>query len=230
MSSLSAAAAAPSSIADAVLPTFAKGVLNLLAVWPALRLAVSHHWGGRQGVTDLAEDLVDLFYSTATDVEQPTPTTTATPDTDDIESVLLHVVEHAFNVSLEDGSEQTVARDLLALWNEAVARLAQPTDAQRQQPGLFEKFAAAADKAKAQDGAQPFAAQCARAPGDEADEDDDDDDDDDDDSNSDMEDAELAARGPAGDVEMDVDSTRQAHEPTVDEDGFTLVTKKSSRR
>ncbi|KAK4047273.1 hypothetical protein OIO90_006234 [Microbotryomycetes sp. JL221] len=212
--------AEPTHIADAVLPTFAKAVLNVLTVWPALRLAVSHHWGGRQGTTELAEDLVDLFYSTATEVDAA-PNTTAVPDVDDIEAVLLHVVSHAFNVSLEDGSETTIARDLLALWQECVARCVTPPP---HSSALFEKFAAAADKAKAEDGDRKFSAQ--RAGADENGDDDSDDstdDDESDDNGMDMDEA-TSSRGTTH------DDTRGQLEPEVDDEGFTLVTKKSGSR
>lgn len=206
------------SIPDQILPTYARGVFAVLHMWPALRIAVQQGWGGNEGRTALAEDIVDLFYTTATEAPASTPATDAVPDQEDIEDVLLHVVTHAFHVLLEDGSEVTIAKDLTALWLECVSRAGQTppfSDA-----GLMEKFEAAADKAKAEDGVKQYAVQRG------ADDDSDDEDDSGDDSDEEMEgveEAQPAAAAAAG-------PSRPKEEPEIDEDGFQTVTKKKGGR
>ena len=212
----SSSAAVP--IPDQVLPVFAQGTIALLHIWPALRIAISQGWGGSEGRIHLAEDIVDLFYTTASEAVSETATITAesalVPDQDDIEAVLLHVLSHAFNITLEDGSEATIAKDLTALWRECIGRATTPPP---HQPGMLERFAAAAEKAKAEDGVQRYGAQ--RAGGDESDSDDDDDDDGE--SDEEMEGVEET---PAA------SSSRPREEPIIDDDGFQMVTKKGGRR
>ena len=226
---MSAAQAPQPSAEDLALVTFARSTLDLLTFWPALRIAVQQGWGGQTGITHLAEDIVDVFYTTATqDISttnaNPTPPTADTavvPETDDIEDVLLHVLSHEFNITLEDGSETLIAKDLVGLWRECIHRaVTSPPYAS----GLTEKFAAGAAKARAEDGVRQYAAQ---AEGDSSD----DDDDDSDDEMDDEDDVEMS--------EEHVHSASCSHghshaprrqEPEVDEDGFQMVTKKAGRR
>ena len=89
---------------------FARGVIARLAIWPALRLAVSNNWGGPDGAekrTWLASVIVDAF-------EQEDPQ----PDETYIELTLLQVMEDEFETVLEDGSAEGVARDIAKLWDE----------------------------------------------------------------------------------------------------------------
>lgn len=141
------------------------------------------------------------------------------PDQDDIEAVLLHVLSHAFNITLEDASEATIAKDLVALWKECVARATTSTP---QQPGMLERFEAAAEKAKAEDGVSRYSAQ--RAEGEESSEDDDNDDED----GESGEDSDEEMEGVEEQVTAQAPRTRA--EPVVDEDGFEMVQKKGGRR
>ncbi|ORY57408.1 Pre-rRNA-processing protein TSR2-domain-containing protein [Leucosporidium creatinivorum] len=209
------ASAAP-SVPDLVLGPFAKSTIDILHVWPALRIAISQGWGGAEGRIHLAEDIVDLFYTTAAEAVSETATITAetalVPDQDDIEAVLLHVLSHAFNITLEDGSEATIAKDLTALWKECVTRVTTPPP---HQPCMIERFAEAATKAKAEDGVQRYGAQRAG----------------DDDSDSDDESGEDSDEEMEGVEEAPVaSSSRPKEEPVVDDDGFQMVTKKGGRR
>jgi pre-rRNA-processing protein TSR2 len=209
------ASAAP-SVPDLALPSFAKSAIDILHVWPALRIAISQGWGGAEGRIHLAEDIVDLFYTTAAEAVSETATITAetalVPDQDDIEAVLLHVLSHAFNITLEDGSEATIAKDLTALWKECVTRVTTPPP---HQPSMIERFAEAATKAKAEDGVQRYGAQRAG----------------DDDSDSEDESGEDSDEEMEGVEEAPVaSSSRPKEEPVIDEDGFQMVPKKGGRR
>lgn len=214
---------------DLALVTFARATLDLLTFWPALRIAVQQGWGGQTGITHLAEDIVDIFYTTATqDISTtgpppsaPTAETALVPETDDIEDVLLHNLSHEFNISLEDGSEATIAKDLVSLWKECIGRAVTPLP---YPAGLIERFAAAAAKAKAEDGVRSYAAQREG----ESDDEDFSGSDSDDDMDEDVE---------MGEAHVHTAECSHGHshaprraEPEVDEDGFQMVTKKSGRK
>ena len=100
-----------STSSDVVPPTsilFARGVIARLAYWPALRIAVDQGWGGPESAqkrTWLASVIVDAFE------EQIPP-----PDTQYIEELLLQVMEDEFTTNLEDGSAESVAEDIVRVW------------------------------------------------------------------------------------------------------------------
>jgi pre-rRNA-processing protein TSR2 len=208
-------------IPDFVLPTFAKGTISLLHIWPALRIAISQGWGGPQGRTHLAEDIVDLFYTTASEAVSSTSTVTAAtalvPEQDDIEAVLLHVLSHEFSLTLEDGSEATIARDLVGLWRECVGRA---VSSPPYQPGMLERFEAAAVKAKLEDGAQRYGVQ--REGGEDSEGSDD--------ESGEDSDEEMGELVEGEDVPAEASGSRHKDEPMIDEDGFQTVTKKGGRR
>ncbi|KZT63991.1 hypothetical protein DAEQUDRAFT_646957, partial [Daedalea quercina L-15889] len=88
---------------------FARGVIARLAIWPALRVAVTENWGGPAAAekrTWLASVLVDAF-------EQEHPA----PDVLYVEEMLLQVMEDEFDTVLEDGSAEAVAQDVVAMWD-----------------------------------------------------------------------------------------------------------------
>lgn len=246
-STSSAAAAAPAPAApqpsaeDLALGLFARASLDLFDVWPALRLAISHGWGGngQEGKTALAEDIVDLFYTVATSgvgsSTQSANTSTSTqeggvpvPAQDEVEQTLTYVIGNEFDVDLEDGSETAVARDLIALWRECIQRVQQQQASG--QPGeegpLAKKFREGAERARAQDGQQRFAAQ--RQGGDGADDDEDETSSEEDDDDEEDEDDEM--EGVVDEPAPQLVESRP--EPVVDEDGFELVQpkKKGGRR
>lgn len=139
-----------------------------------------------------------------------TSTAVILPELDDIEEVILHVISHDFSLTLEDGSERLVARDLHKLWKECLARSASgglpPAEGD---DGLKEKFEAAAEKARSEDGVRRYEAKREGVSDDEDSEDGTDMDEDDD---EDMEDGEG--------------QSKQKDEAVIDEDGFQMVGKK----
>lgn len=194
------------SAEEQALNLFASSTLDLLTFWPSLRLAISQGWGrSTQGRIELAEDLVDLFYTTAS------TDSTATPDEDDIESVLLHNLSHEFSLTLEDGSERLIARDLVKLWKECLARVASSATAGGSSSGvgLIERFKEAAEKARAEDGVRVYEAQRDGVSEDEEGSDDDEDED------EEMDGVEESGAGGSG----------SRNEPVIDDDGFELVQK-----
>ena len=89
--------------------SFAKGVVARLALWPALQIAVQNGWGGpdsAQKRTWIASVIVDTF-------EQPTP-----PDAEYIEEMLLQIMDDEFETIVEDGSSESVAKDITNLWKD----------------------------------------------------------------------------------------------------------------
>lgn len=228
------------SLEDQALLLFARSTIDLLHIWPALRLAITHGWGGgtkqsTQGRTHLAEDIVDLFYSTAsTSSSSASSSSTGTgstslteggvnlPAQDEVEETLKWSISQQFDLDLEDGSEMTVAKDLIQLWRECIRRV---MNNQLEVEGeLAKKFRDGAEKAKREDGQQRFAAQ--RAPGQDGEEEDDTTDEDDSEGFETEEDEQM------GEVCAPAPPPRERAEPVVDEDGFEMVQpkKKGGRR
>ncbi|KAF9018134.1 hypothetical protein BDZ89DRAFT_1140209 [Hymenopellis radicata] len=89
---------------------FARGVLARLQTWPTLRLAVQESWGGPNATekrTWLASVLVDAFEEQAD-----------TLDDQYIEEILLQVMSDEFDTQVEDGSAESVALDVVNMWEE----------------------------------------------------------------------------------------------------------------
>jgi pre-rRNA-processing protein TSR2 len=216
------------SLEDQALLLFARSTIDLLHIWPALRLAITHGWGGgtkqsNQGRTHLAEDIVDLFYSSAqTTSSNSTGSSSLSeggvnlPAQDEVEETLKWSISQQFDLDLEDGSEIQVSKDLISLWRECIRRV---INGQSEQEGeLAKKFREGAEKAKREDGQGRFQAQ--RGPGQDGEEDQGDTTDEDDDSDGfeTEEDAEMGdgtAQAPP--------APRERIEPVVDEDGFEMV-------
>ena len=217
---------------DDALPVFARGIVSLLACWPALRIAVTHNWIPKRQAADidpsgqyapetaaekrtrLAEELVDAFYSSYTDPDKAG----ALPDGDEIEDFLVDFVEVEYGVALDDASEVQIAKDCRTLWLDCLAGRAENVD----------RFERMANKAREEDN-DPSRAMRGTRTGEQDDEDDDSD-------SSGAEDTTVrgTASNPNGNGNgMDVDqpsTARQRAEPEVDEDGFTTVAKKGGRR
>ncbi|GAA5935981.1 hypothetical protein JCM3775_003549 [Rhodotorula graminis] len=227
---------------ERALALFARSALDLFDMWPALRLAISHGWGGdgKEGKTAIAEDVVDLFYSAATSgsagassasagagassslMEQGIPL----PAADDVAATLLYVVGNEFDVDLEDGSEVLVARDLVALWRECLGRvLATPAGGDSPEGELAQRFREGAERARAQDrGGARFEAR-REGGGDEDESSDEGSEFDESGSDDEMDGIEEEEHAPQ------LVETRPREEPVVDEDGFELVqTKKKGGR
>lgn len=229
---------------DQALLLFARSTIDLLHIWPALRLAITHGWGGgtkqsTQGRTHLAEDIVDLFYSTASTSSESggggASTSTGStslseggvkvPARDEVEETLKWSISQQFDLDLEDGSEMTVAKDLIALWRECIRRVLDPSGQGEVEGELAKKFREGAEKAKREDGEGRFQAQ--RAPGQEGEDDEEDTTDDDEDSEG----FETEEDEQMGEVEA-APPARERVEPVIDEDGFEMVQpkKKGGRR
>lgn len=228
-STSSSSSSNPASAAEAALPSFARGVVALLAIWPALRLAVTHNWkpsqtavqdpefppeNGGQKRTRLAEELVDAYFSTYT-----SPNTLGkVPESEEIEDFLLDFFEYEYGVKLEDMSEVQVRKDIEELWKECIDRASGQSTSQ----ALLEKFERMADKAKSDD-ADPSKAFRGTTTGNE---------DDDEESGTDGDDSDEQMEG--ADQSRSSASHPNGHhhreEPEVDEDGFTTVTKSSKGR
>ncbi|KDQ14236.1 hypothetical protein BOTBODRAFT_354212 [Botryobasidium botryosum FD-172 SS1] len=109
MSSSIAESPTPSAVAPKLV-LFARGVIAILSVWPVLRLAVDQNWGGPESAakrTYLASEIVDAFESASRQLNQ-----------DDVEDLVLQALAEEFEVVVEDGSSEKVARDVVRLWAE----------------------------------------------------------------------------------------------------------------
>ena len=172
---------------------FARGVIARLAIWATLRIAIQENWGGPHGPakrTWLASTIVDAFEDD----------TIPTPDEQYIEEMLVQVMEDEFETVVEDGSAESVSRDIISLWEEI----------QVGKTDLVLKFEDLADKSR---GKRPNAQE--RAVSDDEGEDEDDWEDEVEGSSENMDEAPAL-----------VDRSEDLREPQVDEDGFTLVQSK----
>ncbi|KAK7438179.1 rRNA accumulation-related protein [Stygiomarasmius scandens] len=171
---------------------FARGVIARLAIWSTLRVAVLESWGGPGAAekrTWLAGVIVDTFE------EQSPP-----PDDQYIEELLLQVMQDEYEVSVEDGSAESVAVDIVRIWEEVSSGKQE----------LVVKFEDLADKLKDK---KPMVE--TQAEGDEEDWEDDGDDESGDDEEGEDEDEPVPQ----------LIERPKKNEPEVDEDGFTLVKK-----
>ncbi|KAF8972925.1 Pre-rRNA-processing protein TSR2-domain-containing protein [Flammula alnicola] len=184
------AAPPPSSV------LFARGVIARLAIWTTLRIAVQENWGGPDASakrTWLASVIVDAF-------EEQVPM----PDDQYIEELLLQVMSDEFEAIVEDGSAESVAQDIVRLWDETCAS----------KQDLLVKFEEMAQNVK---GKKPNAQE--KVVSDDAE-----DWEDDEEGEDDTSDGEEAPQL----VEHPIPKTMPL-EPEVDEDGFTLVKSKGRR-
>lgn len=230
--SSTSASSSSAAAAEACLPSFARGVIALLQIWPALRLAVTHNWkpahpptsdpefppeNASQKRTRLAEELVDAYFSTYT-----SPNTQGkTPDSEEIEDFLLEFFEYEYGVKLEDNSEVQVAKDADALWKECIAK----SSGQSTSEALLEKFEKLADKARSED-SDPAKALRGTRTGEQDEEDDDEYSTDEDDDGDDGEEMEVDGQQRTSSSH----SHNRREEPEIDEDGFQTVTKGSKGR
>jgi pre-rRNA-processing protein TSR2 len=161
-----------------------------------LRIAVDQGWGGPESAakrTWFASVIVDAF-------EEQDPS----PDDQYVEDMLLQVMEDEFTANLEDGSAESVAKDIIRLWEDVLAG----------KQDFVLRYEQQAEKLKGK------AVQVQEEVGSGSDWDDDDDDDDDEED----EDSDSAPQL------TDPGERRTKNEPEVDEDGFTLVQAKGKGR
>jgi pre-rRNA-processing protein TSR2 len=138
--------------------------------------------------------------------------TTPTPDDQYIEELLLQVMADEFDVLIEDGSAESVANDIVGIWEETRVG----------NQNLVLKFERLVDELK---GKKVDVQEVQEGNGGDGTDDDgeleDDDDDDEDMSVGDGEEPPQLLQHP--------ESGLQKNEPEVDEDGFTLVKGKGKR-
>ena len=176
----------------------ARGVIARLTIWPALRLAVDELWGGPESAqkrTWMVSVIVDAFDPAESQ---------ETPDDYYVEDMLLQMMADEFDTVLEDGSTETVAKDIMKLWN----NIGDPNGAQ-----LVENWEIQAQKMKGKKvTSQHVVDDSAEFDGEDGSSDGDDDEDEDD--GIEVDDAPQL---------LDNRVEKGRAEPEVDEDGFTLV-------
>ncbi|ATY58916.1 Pre-rRNA-processing TSR2 [Cordyceps militaris] len=193
---------------------FEQAVAYALHLWPALTLSVANHWGGPDSAEKrdwFAGAIVELFpeFTDAAAAGPPDSSTSSSnnagpdeADTEDVETVLLQVMVDEFEVNVDDDSALEVAQQIVRARTQCAAGQFDETNA------LAERFG----KSRGSKVAPLF--QKAEDPNQDTDEEPDDDSDDDDDDDG-------------SDVDMgDAPPPKEKEEPQVDEDGFTMVTKK----
>jgi len=178
---------------------FARGIVARLALWPALRLAVDEQWGGPESAqkrTWLASVLVDAFEEHASQPQQYPK-----PDVYYVEETLLQAMEDEFDVVLEDGSAEAVAKDVVRMWEEV--------GVEGGSDGIVRGFEEQAAKVKG----KKVQAQRSGDSGDEEDWSDD---------GEEGSEEESMDTDPVPTL-VPVESAPKKPEPEVDEDGFTTV-------
>ncbi len=190
---------------------FARGVVALLDLWPALTIAVREEWGGPESAdkkTWLASEIIDIFETRAvkSTPEGPVvdPGSVAEPplDIDELGDMLAGVMSDEFEAAIEDGSVDPLSQDILRLWKDVVAPSTRPAE---DTVSALEKKAAEVSRAgvQATSGGGPVDEN-----GDEWESDD---------SEDDAEEDEAPELVPA--------QPRERQEPVVDDEGFTMVQK-----
>lgn len=187
-----------------------------LWAWPALTLAIQNSWGGSSQVS---HDKRDWFSGAVSELLTSTPPQLT--DVSDLEEVLLQVMVDEFEVVVDDGSAEEIARDI---WTGA-AKLS--TGDVSELNAMYAKWQERQNKT----GGKEVVSGIVRGEDKEAD------DTDWDDSEEDEEEWNGFPDQPTnGDIDMDeapplVDASKpkQKVEPEVDEEGFTKVVSKKKR-
>ncbi|KAL2217333.1 putative pre-rRNA processing protein [Thermoascus aurantiacus ATCC 26904] len=177
------------------------GITLALHNWPALTLAVQSSWGG-----PTSADKRDWLCGAISDLLQDRPDT----DAEDLEDVLVQVMNDEFDVVVDDGSAEEVAKQIMEL-RAQVAR-----NEFEQVQAMWEAWKEKEERRKKGGaGRDDDAARMFKRVEDQEDSDEDDDDDDEEDGEEmdvDMDEAPPLARAP-----------REKVQPEVDEEGFTKV-------
>lgn len=210
----------PSPSPPVHLVPFARSVIQLLTIWPALQLSfeqsATHQSQNSQDSarSELATELVGAFLDAQPSDQETTQGPSAerpTPDQEDIEDFLLGWIFGTLDVRIEDESEISISRDLISLWNEW-SLMTHPDDEQgvRSQGPVIQRIERVVQQRR--DRGSRIMAQLIDegrlSDNDESDNDD--------------------------DMKVDEPASQQAHtlrrpSPIVDEDGFTLITRSSQR-
>ncbi|WWC85978.1 uncharacterized protein L201_000849 [Kwoniella dendrophila CBS 6074] len=205
---------------------FARGVLSILDLWPALTIAVEEQWGGIESAekkTWLASTLIDEFeqritllpFNGAVNPTQNIQENMVDPngdlplDFDEIGDLLHQIMSDEFDANLEDGSIDSVSNDLINLWK-TILSSTNPNE-------FIENLEKKVNELKKQHGGKPKISK--GQGGSESQSEGEDEDSDDEDVN--MDEAPQL---------IDNQQPKERQEPVVDDDGFTLVQKKGGRR
>lgn len=209
----------PSNVPEQQAPEillFARGVMALFDLWPALTIAVKEEWGGPDSadkklyllsaVIDAFEQGASYLPADAAGVVHVDPKSAQDPplDEDQVADMLDQYMSDEYEAVLEDGSSDMIAKDVSRLWRDCVApgeRSAEDT------VGALERKAAEIAK-------KPVHA--TKHDENESDDEEGDWSDEDDDDKEDV--PQLVEAKP-----------KEKQEPIIDDDGFELVQKKGRR-
>lgn len=207
------------------IPIFARGVLAVLDLWPALTIAVREEWGGPESADKkvwIASTIIDEFESRASYLPSPSsssPSDIADPATandpplehDDLADLINQMMSDEFESNIEDGSIDAVAADIVRLWRDILqpASGAEPST-------VVDALERKAAEVKGKGIQATKGAGLQNENGEE-----DSDSEWDDESEDGMEVDEAPQLAPV---------ERERVEPVVDDDGFTLVQPKTKKR
>lgn len=184
---------------------FARSVLSLLSIWPALELSFEHSSRRAEKsvlISELATELVGAFL----DSEPENP-----PSIEELEDFLLGWCFGTLDVRIEDDSEISVVKELLGLWKEWALWTGTVEAAYEVEGTLIHRIEKQAER-KRLSGSRIQATVVDEGAVESGESDGDDDD---------QMDVEPVQNQP---------SRPRPKSPVVDEDGFTLVTKHSHSR
>lgn len=190
---------------------FEQAVAYALHLWPALTLSVSNGWGGPDSAEKrdwFAGAIVELFPEFTDPAPEGASSSGNAPpaadetDTEDVETVLLQVMVDEFEVNVDDDSALDVAQQILRARAACAA-------------GQFDETRALAARFANLNGSSSRVGQQFQKAEDPNQDTDDEPDDDSEDEGSDVDMGDAPAAVP-----------KEKPEPEVDEDGFTMVTKK----
>ncbi|KAG0148265.1 hypothetical protein CROQUDRAFT_425945 [Cronartium quercuum f. sp. fusiforme G11] len=189
---------------DHIVP-FARSVLSLLSIWPALQLSFENSSRRSEQsvlISELATELVGAFL----DCEP-----NQTPETEELEDFLLGWIFGTLDVRIEDESEISISNELIGLWKEWSDWTGTVEMAYQQEGTLIHRIERQAER-KRVNGAKVEATIIDEGiiSGEE--------------NESDNDDNQMKV-----DPNPNLSPRARAPSPVVDEDGFTLVTKHSHR-
>jgi pre-rRNA-processing protein TSR2 len=107
---------------------FARGLIALLDLWPALTIAVREEWGGSESLAKkvwMASTLLDEFESHAVIVPSTNTIDSKSAedpplDHDEVGDLLNQMMSDEFDANIEDGSIDLIAGDIVKLWKDLV--------------------------------------------------------------------------------------------------------------
>ncbi|WWC66749.1 uncharacterized protein I206_100654 [Kwoniella pini CBS 10737] len=210
---------------------FARGVIALLDLWPALTIAVSEEWGGKDSLakkTWLASILIDEFESRASIISNdnnnipiidPKSINETPLDFDEIFDLLNQIMSDEFDANLEDGSIELISNDLIKLWKDLLNPLYNHLNLienlEKQVFEIKKKGIKFSSLGQGQGGSN------------ESQSEDEDEFEDEDDSDIEMNEEEIPQ---LIDNQQQQQQIKEKQEPIIDDDGFTLVQKKGGKK